>query len=60
MNQKKDDAAWQTLQDHIVQTFNRYLIQGTDLIEYKPRFPVYLLTMLQEDRKDDLEDLRAR
>lgn len=60
MDHNSTDQNWQKLQDRIDQKFGRYLRDSLDLIEHKPRNPVYLLPMSLDDRKDHPAALRAK
>lgn len=46
------DQEWQKLKVHIDQTFGRYLRDSLDLIEYKPRHIVHLLSTPLDAKKD--------
>ena len=57
MDHNHEDQEWQKLQAHIDQMFGRYLRGSLDLIDYKPRHAVHLLSTSLDDRKDPPEAL---
>ena len=59
MDHNQQDQERRKLQDHVVQILSKYLSNSMDLIEYKPRHPVYLLSMSKNDRKGHPEALQT-